>query len=670
MTRTIFKLRRDIAADWTAENPVLASGEPGLEIDTGKLKVGDGIAAWEDLDYITGEGLGEPGPEGPAGPAGEAGPAGPAGADGADGEPGAQGAVGPAGPAGVQGPAGEPGPQGPAGTSFVYRGEWDSGETYEALDVVVQGGETYIATQESTGVDPETDVTNTYWDLIAIQGVMGPEGPQGEQGATGPAGPQGIQGVSGPMGLPSPGAVLFFETFDVGLSNYTQPSRGAVVDGQLSAVAPFVVDTVIPTEPEFPYAETMHELKYTTGAGGTAVTALGVVLRYLDDNNYVFVKHELISNRLSVYRKTGGGTPSLVGRINVAATTVGSTRWLRAWLTTDGYSHAALYSSDPGAAVPPTPLASTSESGTVLSSNTVFGAMGGDMSAGIFLNLPSNATKIDHHKVYVGARGPKGDTGEVGPAGPAGADGAVGPAGSEGPEGPAGADSTVPGPEGPAGPQGEEGPAGPAGADGDSAYAVAVDNGFVGTEEEWLTSLGGIPGPEGPAGPQGPQGEIGPTGPAGPTGPEGPEGDTGPTGPEGPIGPEGPEGPSGGIQTRATVDYITASLGVGGSETFTLSVYPGWRCFRLVTTRAARVQLYRTVSQRTFDADREIGVDPEGDHGVLLDFVTTDADLDWALSPTVDMHSDDGGSDYPGRITNLGSIGTVQATFHYVRTEQ
>lgn len=59
---------------------------------------------------------------------------------------------------------------------------------------------------------------------------------------------------------------------------------------------------------------------------------------------------------------------------------------------------------------------------------------------------------------------------------------------------------------------------GPAGPEGPSAYDVAVDNGFVGTEAEWLASLVGPTGPEGPEGPEGP---IGPDGPAGPTGPAG-----------------------------------------------------------------------------------------------------------------------------------------------------
>ena len=47
------------------------------------------------------------------------------------------------------------------------------------------------------------------------------------------------------------------------------------------------------------------------------------------------------------------------------------------------------------------------------------------------------------------------------------------------------------------------------GADGKSAYEVAVDAGFVGTQEEWLLSLQGDPGPEGAEGPAGPQGDPG-----------------------------------------------------------------------------------------------------------------------------------------------------------------
>jgi hypothetical protein len=46
------QLRRDTAAAWYDANPKLSQGEPGVEIDTGKLKIGDGIAFWRTLPYV------------------------------------------------------------------------------------------------------------------------------------------------------------------------------------------------------------------------------------------------------------------------------------------------------------------------------------------------------------------------------------------------------------------------------------------------------------------------------------------------------------------------------------------------------------------------------------------------------------------------------------------
>ncbi len=45
------QLRRGTAAQWNSFNPVLAQGEMGLEIDTGKFKFGDGATAWVSLNY-------------------------------------------------------------------------------------------------------------------------------------------------------------------------------------------------------------------------------------------------------------------------------------------------------------------------------------------------------------------------------------------------------------------------------------------------------------------------------------------------------------------------------------------------------------------------------------------------------------------------------------------
>lgn len=160
----------------------------------------------------------------------------------------------------------------------------------------------------------------------------------------------------------------------------------------------------------------------------------------------------------------------------------------------------------------------------------------------------------------VGPTGPTGPTGDVGPAGPAGPQGIPGPQGIQGvpgiqgqqgvagvsldingpvatyadlPEDPEAGDAYVvtedgllyffdgtswpedgdgvpfQGPPGEQGIQGIQGPQGipgiqgvpgSAGDDGESAYEVAVRNGYVGTESEWLASLRGPAGPTGESG--------------------------------------------------------------------------------------------------------------------------------------------------------------------------
>lgn len=47
------QIRNDTAANWKAANPVLLKGEVGIEIDTRKMKVGDGISQWTALKYIS-----------------------------------------------------------------------------------------------------------------------------------------------------------------------------------------------------------------------------------------------------------------------------------------------------------------------------------------------------------------------------------------------------------------------------------------------------------------------------------------------------------------------------------------------------------------------------------------------------------------------------------------
>lgn len=75
--------------------------------------------------------------------------------------------------------------------------------------------------------------------------------------------------------------------------------------------------------------------------------------------------------------------------------------------------------------------------------------------------------------------------------------------------------------------------------DGQSAYALAVQLGFTGSEADWIASLKGAKGDKGDkgdTGAQGPKGATGATGPQGPTGATGARGATGATGPQGPAG--------------------------------------------------------------------------------------------------------------------------------------
>ena len=58
MSYITIKLRRGTAAQWTAQNPVLAEGEFGAETDTRKFKIGNGVGAWNSLQYWGGSGGG------------------------------------------------------------------------------------------------------------------------------------------------------------------------------------------------------------------------------------------------------------------------------------------------------------------------------------------------------------------------------------------------------------------------------------------------------------------------------------------------------------------------------------------------------------------------------------------------------------------------------------
>lgn len=102
---------------------------------------------------------------------------------------------------------------------------------------------------------------------------------------------------------------------------------------------------------------------------------------------------------------------------------------------------------------------------------------------------------------------------------------------------------------------------GAAGEDGKSAYEIAVENGFEGTEEEWLASLKGQDGKDGADGEKGDKGDKGD---AGEKGEQGDKGDPGEKGEQGDKGDKGDPGEKG--EQGVGIENITYSYGYNAEE--------------------------------------------------------------------------------------------------------
>jgi len=156
-------LRRDIAIKWTDNNPVLMTGEPGVETDTGLIKIGDGQSPWSALPYT----------RGPIGPTGSSGSA---------------GSTGAIGPTGVTGPTGTFVPSykvytalvtqtGGSNVSPIYGNDPDPlvvGVTYEILDNTDADFTNVGAPNNNVGTFfVATGTTPTAWGNSVIQYNLG-----------------------------------------------------------------------------------------------------------------------------------------------------------------------------------------------------------------------------------------------------------------------------------------------------------------------------------------------------------------------------------------------------------------------------------------------------------------------------------------------------------------
>ena len=165
------QLRRGTISTWSTKNPILASGEMGLETDTNLFKIGDGVTSWNDLAYG-----GFTGPTGPGGGGG--------GGDGSTGNTGPTGVTGPAGSNGTPGSSTNTGATGPTGSSGAAGLSGPSGPTGPTGPIGAQG---LSGTQGSTGAS-----------VTGPTGAIGPTGLLGSTGSTGAS-------VTGPTGPSSGG---------------------------------------------------------------------------------------------------------------------------------------------------------------------------------------------------------------------------------------------------------------------------------------------------------------------------------------------------------------------------------------------------------------------------------------------------------------------------------
>lgn len=172
MANVRIQIRRDYADKWVENNPLLAQGEQGYELDTTFMKVGDGVRPWNDLSYWnTGSIVGPPGPDGPQGP------------PGINGNGGSQG---------IQGPPG------PSGMSINYVGAM----TYSTLSgyPALQNDGVTVTDRNNNLYVYDGSKWNDAGPIAIVEGPQGVPGPPGTHGINGNQGQKGQTGDQGPQG--------------------------------------------------------------------------------------------------------------------------------------------------------------------------------------------------------------------------------------------------------------------------------------------------------------------------------------------------------------------------------------------------------------------------------------------------------------------------------------
>ena len=114
---------------------------------------------------------------------------------------------------------------------------------------------------------------------------------------------------------------------------------------------------------------------------------------------------------------------------------------------------------------------------------------------------------------------------------------------------------------------------------------------------------------------------------------------------------------SGGVTTSST-SFTSTSIASSSVLSTTMPIGKTFIMSRLTTNIPARIRMYASTATRNADVDRAVGTTPTGNHGLILEMITTTGILDYYISPAVIAYVSS--SSVPINITNLSaSSGSV-----------
>lgn len=118
---------------------------------------------------------------------------------------------------------------------------------------------------------------------------------------------------------------------------------------------------------------------------------------------------------------------------------------------------------------------------------------------------------------------------------------------------------------------------------------------------------------------------------------------------------------------REDASFSATALADNATTSNTVNIASRYQLLQITTNHPCRVRLYTSIAKRDADLTRPLGTDPEGNHGLMFEFISTTELLSADLSPLVDGFADTAAIPYS--ITNLsGATQTITVTLNHVKT--